>query len=275
MLEDDVAGPLFKSCSGPAFSHDSQHLAYSARTAAGETVLILDGAEVGRWGKTKCGSPVFAADGRTVALTLESESGGFLRRRSVWTVVLGGKQYDGLPGKDAAAFPAISKDGRHVAIWVQADDAKTHLVIDGVDQAADWSVESDLAFSDAGVPVYAGSNGSGQTVIVGDVPGPVADLVVRLRTVDEAFGRDPWGMPPLSFRITPGGGTAWAGRFGEKDRPVLDQEVGPDFDVIVACRVDEHAVTWWAQRGETVYRLRRPLDLGAAAEIGRGVATTA
>ena len=260
ILEDDRAGPLFKELSAPVFSPDSRHLAYAARTYADEAVLMYDGTELGRWTKSRGAIPVFSRDARRVAMTLETETGGFLRRGSTFTVVVDGDTHDALPGTDASAVPAFSDDGELFAVWVQGADGRTRLLLDGVDQKLEWSVASEIAFDQDGAPVYVADVGGSFTVVVGDRHGPLAEAVIDLRRLEEAFGRDPWGLPPFPFRVTAAGGVAWVGRFGDMHRPVLDDQVGPEFDLIAACQVDEQAVSWWAQTDETVYLLRRPLD---------------
>jgi hypothetical protein len=108
--------------------------------------------------------------------------------------------------------------------------------------------------------------GNTQTVVMADRPGPSSEVVQGLRTLTQAFGRDPWIGPWTPFRMTSLGNVAWVGRFDGKFRPVFDDEVGPEFDALIACQIQESAVNWWGQRDATVYRIERSIDLARADE---------
>jgi hypothetical protein len=87
--------------------------------------------------------------------------------------------------------------------------------------------------------------------------GPLADAVVPLVTAKEAFGHEPFVVAPVPFRISANGAhVIWAGAFDGAVRPVLDDEVGPAFDLIYDCSFDQNgAATWWAQREQAVVRV--------------------
>jgi len=78
-------------------------------------------------------------------------------------------------------------------------------------------------------------------------------------TIDELYGRTSAGAQLATYRIARTGQVAWAGRFGDRVCPVLDDEVGPPFDSIHGCLVDDDAVSWWGQRDEQIFRIRREL----------------
>jgi hypothetical protein len=259
ILEDDVAGPLFKAVGIPVFSPDSRHLAYAAQTFTKTIALVRDGAIVGEWPGTGSGDPVFSPDGGKVALTVQRQEGGLFRKQLVWSLIVDGQLVGEEPGEDGAAIPAFGPDGEHVYWWVKRKDGRTALVIDGAVQDLPWSMASDPRFDASGRLVFVGTIGAVTTLIVDGQPGPSADELVSLRTLAEIFGSDPWRPPPTPFRMTTGGHVAWAGRFGDTHCPVFDQDVGPAFDDIVACRADGDAVRWWAQRDDTIYTVGRQL----------------
>ena len=258
ILEDDVAGPLFKRVGFPVFSPDSRHLAYLAESYEKTMALVLDGATISEWQGTGSGDPVFSADSRRVAVTVQRETGGFLRKRRLYTVSVDGRMYPDEPGDDASLMPTISPDGVRLAWWLQrGKDAL--LVTDGVVQGGAPLVSSELRFDVSGRLVYAGRVGTSETIVVDDRPGPLADAVVRLVTAGEAFSHGPLNNAPVPFRLSPDGAhVTWAGVFGDDVCPVFDDEVGPSFDLILDCGFDGHgAAVWWAQHGADVVRVTR------------------
>ena len=55
---------------------------------------------------------------------------------------------------------------------------------------------------------------------------------------------------------TDGEHVIWAGVFGEESRPVFDDAVGPVFDSIISSAFSpDGRATWWAQRGDVIYRV--------------------
>lgn len=256
IIEDDVAGPLFKELRAPVFSPDSRHLAYVGRTYDKKMALVIDGAVSSEWDVNGTGEPVFSPDSRRVAVTLERIAGGFLRKRSLYTVAVDGRSFPEEPGDDVSLAPAFNPDGTSVAWWLQRGK-EAFMVIDGVVQQNMVGVVSDFQFDGLGRVVYAGQSGSSQTIVVDGRPGPLADGVVRLVTAREAFGHAPRVRAPVPFRISADGShVIWAGQFEGAVRPVLDDEVGPEFDLIFDCSFDQNgAAVCWAQRGQEFVRL--------------------
>jgi hypothetical protein len=160
--------------------------------------------------------------------------------------------------------PTFSPDGGHIAWWLKRG-TDAFLVVDGIVQEGSAFVESDLRFDPAGRIVYAGRVGNSHTVVVGDRRGPLADAVVPLVTAAEAYTHDPGSKAPVPFRLSADGArVAWAGWFGDQVRPVLDEEVGPPFDLILDCTIDDQgAAIWLAQRGRDIVRITRPSDRGS------------
>lgn len=261
IIEDDVVGPVFKAVHFPVFSPDSRHLAYAAQTYSKTAALVLDGATVGDWPAIVVGPAVFSTNGDRVATTLRREDGGIFRKRRWYSVAIDGRRSPEEEGEDASEYPTFSPDGGRVAWWLQQGD-RVALVVDGVVQGVQWSVDSEVRFDPAGGLVYAAKIGASKTVVHGDQPGPVADDMVVLGTTTENFGRDPWALPSTpQFRISAAGRIAWAGVFKGKQHPILDDEVGPAFDAIIGCRVDTGAAaTWWARRDNVIYRVDRSMD---------------
>jgi len=258
IVEDDVPGPLFRGVGLPVFSPDSRHLAYAAETSPKKMTLVLDGAMSGEWPATSAGEPIFSPDSRRVAVTLQRDEGGFLRKRQLYTVAVDGRSYPEEPGDDVSLRPAFSPDGARVAWWLQRGTDSV-LVIDGVVHLGAAFVGSDLRFDPSGRIVHASRFGTSHTISVDDRPGPLADAVVGLFPASEVFSHRPWPESTVPFRLSADGlHVAWAGLFGDQMCPVLDDEVGPTFDLIIDCRFDDDgAAVWWAMRGEVVFRVER------------------
>jgi Tol biopolymer transport system component len=256
IIEDDVAGPLFKELRAPVFSPDSRHLAYVGRTYGNKMALVIDGAVSSEWDVTGTGEPVFSSDSRRVAVTLERVAGGFLRKRKLYAVAVGGRSFPEEPGDDASLAPAFSPDGTRVAWWLQRG-RESLMVIDGIVEQNAVVVESDFRFDGMGRVVYAGRSGSSQTIVVDGRLGPLANAVVSLATAEERFAHVPLASAPVPFRISADGAhVIWAGVFDGVVRPVLDDEVGPAFDLILDCSFNQNgAAVWWAQRGREVVRV--------------------
>jgi hypothetical protein len=255
IVEDDVPGPLFKAVGFPVFSPDSRRLAYMAHTYDKKIVLVVEGAVASEWEATGSGHPVFSSDSNRVAVTLQREAGWLFRKRKLFTAAVDGRTYSDQPGDDASEWPTFSPDGGRVAWWLRRG-ADMFVVIDGIVQPR--PSDSVLRFDPAGRIVYVGRVGTSQTIVVDDRAGPLADAVVPLVTATEAFTHAPWMIEaPVPFRISAESGhVAWAGVFGDQVRPVLDDEVGPPFDEILACDFAEQGTAvWWAQRGQERVRV--------------------
>jgi hypothetical protein len=273
MVEDDRPGPRFKSLGPPTFSADSRHLTYTGETFSKSVAIVVDGEIVGEWPGSMRGRLTFSPDGNHVATTIGREEGFLFKKRTVYSLAVDDQLLGSELGRDAAQFPTFSPDGAHVAWWVQRPAGDAVALIDGSPHEGPWSVDSEIRFTADGTPIFQAKIGAKSTVVVGYRPGPLADTMVSLRTIVQAFGRDPWITPWTPYRVTASGDVAWAGRFGKKDRPVFDDEVGPEFDAIVACTVETSSVVWWGQRGDTVYRIERSID-GPAPTASTPIMTT-
>ena len=107
IIEDDEPGPLFKAVTAPVFSPDSRHVAYVGQTYGKKVALVIDGAVSHEWDATRTGEPVFSPDSQRVALTLERETGGFLRKRKSYSVAIDGRSSPEEPGDDASNAPVV------------------------------------------------------------------------------------------------------------------------------------------------------------------------
>ena len=127
-------GRSSRSCARPGFSPSSRHLAYVGQTYGRKMGLVIDGAVSSEWDVKGTGSqPVFSPDSRRVAVTLERAAGGFLRKRSLYTVAVDGRSFPEEPGDDVSLAPAFNPDGTSVAWWLQRGK-EGFMVIDGVVQ---------------------------------------------------------------------------------------------------------------------------------------------
>ena len=133
------------------------------------------------------------------------------------------------------------------------------MVIDGIVDPNRVLVGGDFQFDGLGRLVHAGRSGASQTIVVDGRPGPLAEGIVQLVTAREAFGRVAPVSTPVAFRISADGAhVIWAGFFDGAQHPVMDDEVGPEFDLIYDCRFDQDgSAVWWAERGQEVVRVTR------------------
>ena len=259
IVEDDVPGPLFKALLPFNFSPDSRHLAYAALTDHGTVAQVLDGAPIGEWPGRNALRNIFSANSAHVAMIFEREEGGLFRKHSVFDVALDGQCLGEQLATDAGMDPTFSPDGNHVAWWARRRDDTVVAVVDGTAEERPWSVNTQVQFDPAGRLVRGVQIDSKVAMVVGDRPGPQADAGIPVFTIDELYGRTSAGAQLATYRIARTGQVAWAGRFGDRVCPVLDDEVGPPFDSIHGCLVDDDAVSWWGQRDEQIFRIRREL----------------
>ena len=84
IIEDDVAGPIFKELRAPMFSF-TRTPRVRRPDVWQKMALVIDGGDHSEWDVKGTGEPVFSrtADGLRDAGT---SSGGFLRKRSLYTV---------------------------------------------------------------------------------------------------------------------------------------------------------------------------------------------
>lgn len=254
IIEDDVAGPLFKGVGMPVFSPDSRHMAYLAQTHAKTLTLVLDGTPGPEWSGSWGPSPTFSADSRRVAVTLAREDGNFLRRRHLVALAVDGHILTEVPGDDASMELAFSPDGERVAWWVRRGEI-TEVMVNESPHTGAAIAHSEPVFTRTGRLVYGAIMvPDGQvTIMVDGRPGPLADVLSNpQRTIGLRGDRS-----TLPFAISPDGEhVAWAGSFGDECRPVIDDRVGPPFDQVVSWAFGQaETVFWYAQRGDIVYRV--------------------
>ena len=257
VLEDDVAGPLFKAVGMPVFSPDSRRLAYVAETYSKTCCLVVDGAPGPEWKCSWVGTPVFSPDSRHIAVTFLGEEGGFLRKRHVAGCVVDGRILAVVDGDDVRQ-PMFSLDGDRVA-WLIGNGDVNKVIVDGSAHAGEEVAYSAPLFSPAGHLAYAVMVKPDRrvTVMIGGRLGPFADDLRGPRSIMATFEFPRTGQPNIPFVVSPDGEhVAWAGVFGEEMRPVLDERVGPPFDLVLDWAFDEDGrAVWWAQRADSVYRV--------------------
>jgi dipeptidyl aminopeptidase/acylaminoacyl peptidase len=263
IIEDDVPGPVVKGVCAPMFSPDSRHLAYLARLFDDRVSLVVDGVPGPAWSVRDAGSPAFSSpafstDGRHVGVILHREEGGFLRKRSVATLVVDGRVVTELPADDASWKPTFSPDGTHVAWWV-LQGPRRHLMVDSNPRDVAGNVESEAVYTPAGrlICVTRTGDGASWTVMTDGRPGPAAQGIATLASALRFYGRDLAPDPDVPFAVSPDGEhVAWIGNFDGGWRPVLDDRVGPAFfgPLVASFRPDGRA-TWYFQREGEVYRV--------------------
>lgn len=254
IIEDDAPGPLFKAVGMPAFSPDSGRLAYVAQTFAKTLALVVDGVTLGEWPASDAGEPVFSADNRHVAITLQRDEGSFLRKRHLVALAVDGHLLTEVSGDAASMEPAFSPDGERVAWWVRRGEI-SEIMVNGTPHTDAALASSEPLFTRTGHLVHGAimvPDGR-VTIMVDGRPGPFADVLRFPRTSIGLRG----DRPTVPFMISPDGEhVAWAGFFGEECRPVIDDRLGPTFDQVVSWAFgEEGTASWWAQRGEVVYRV--------------------
>ena len=259
VVEDDVEGPRCKEVGMPVFSPGSQHLAYAARTDSSSVCLVLDGEAGPGWRASELGTPVFSRDSRHVAVLYRREEGRFFHKRKTVGCVVDQEIIAEVEADDFFADPVFSPDGEHVAWWV-GQYPHIEMMLDDRQHAPEYVPRSAAAFAPTGDLVYAVAvppDGQ-ETILMGGRLGPVADLMTTDRSTKAVFVDLRTGDPILPFAISPDGEhVAWAGVFGGKARPVIDDRVGPAFDMVFGARFGASGTaTWFAQRADTVVRVR-------------------
>jgi WD40-like Beta Propeller Repeat len=245
VIEDDVAGPLVHGAGRPVFSSDSRRLAYGAQTFAKKIVVVVDGVAGAEWASPDSGDPVFSPDGRHVAIMLQREEGGFLRKHRVYSVVLDDQVLADEPGDDSSAEVVFSPDGTHLAWWLRqgADwfvyvDDRPSSKLDGV---------SDLRYSSSGHVVHPARLGKSSTIMVDGQPGPLAE---DLATCGPLPSDGPYRLSADGEHV------AWIGQFADGVRPILDARTGPAFEGIYYCSfLEDGSAQWWGRRGDTISRV--------------------
>jgi hypothetical protein len=258
ILEDDVAGPLFKGVGMPVFSPDSRHLAYLAKTFSKKLHLVLDGEPGAEWMGSWGGTPVFSADSQHVAVTFGREEGRFLRKRHTVGCAVDGHILAEVDGDDASNEPVFSPDGDRVAWWF-GRDGKNQTMVDGAPHTEEDVAISEPVFTCTGHLVYAviGAPDGRVTITVDGRLGPLADHLLVPQSTIAVFEHPRTGRPDIPFAVSPDGEhVAWAGVFGEESRPIVDDMVGPSFDRVLDWSFDASGTAvWWVQRADTVYRV--------------------
>jgi hypothetical protein len=257
VLEDDVAGPLFKAVGMPVFSPDSSHLAYVAETYSKTFCSVVDGTPGPEWKCSSVGTPVFSPDSRHVAVTFLREEGSFLRKRRMVGCVVDGSVLAEVPGDDFRQ-PMFSPDGERVA-WIVGNGDAYDIMVDGSSDADGQVAHSAPIYTRAGHLVYAViiMPDRRRTVMIDRRLGPLASELLPPRSILATFEYPRSGHPNIPFAVSPDGEhVAWAGVFEEEARPVLNESVGPPFDLLLDWSFDpDGRAVWWAQRADTVYRV--------------------
>jgi hypothetical protein len=258
IVEDDVPGPVVKAVYPPVFSPDSRRLAYLAQQFDGTLTLVMDGATGPAWKATDAWGPTFSPDGRHVAVVLVRQEGGFLRRKRVHSLVIDGRVMCEQVADDVQAQPSFSPDGEHVAWWVLRGRER-RLMVDAEPFPGVGNVESVPVYASAGRLVCAvrTPDGTASTVMVDGRLGPSAEEHASMSSALRQYGRDLAPHPDVPFAISPDGAhVAWVGRFRGAWCPVLDDRVGPGFDVPFAWSFDaEGRATWFLQRENMLCRV--------------------
>lgn len=131
-------------------------------------------------------------------------------------------------------------------------------MVDGSSDADGHGPFSAPAYTQAGHLAYAVVVADRrETVMLDHRLGPLANEMLAPRSMLALFEYPRSGQANIPFAVSRDGEhVAWAGAFGDEARPVLDDSVGPPFDMILHWTFDEdERAVWWAQRGDTVYRV--------------------
>ena len=144
----------------------------------------------------------------------------------------------------------FSPDSLHLAYLAETLEGGYTLVLDGI-SGPSWPAK------EGGGPVFSPDSRHTAFIVRRDEGSflrrrRLYTLVVDRRAVAERQGDDA-ATPSFS---PDGEHVAWMGMFGEGVRPVLDDRVGPAFELPLAWSFDADGVaTWYAQRGDVVYRV--------------------
>lgn len=254
IAEDDLPGISFKAVGKPVFSPDSRRLAYLARTSAGAWTVVVDGKPTNEVTATDAGVPVFSPDSRHLAVAFSHEEGGVFRRRHLVRMIQDGVPLIDVPGDVACQHVAFSPDGQRLGWWAQTG-AETTVMVNLDIVATVGQIVGYQIFTPSGRLAFAATTpGSGATVYVDGLPGPRAEELFLPRTARMQTWAVEDDKPITPFAVSPDGEhVCWAGRFADGVRPIVDDQVGPTFDDIIAWEFDASGMArWWVQRGDTI-----------------------
>lgn len=240
----------------PVFSADSRHLTYVAQSFAKSYFVVVDGAAGKEREAAGAGEPVFSPESSRTAWTLRREEGGFLRKRSICSILIDDEVIAEQSGDDMSRWPRFSNDGAQVAWWIRR--GKEVFVFLGGESGPALSSGSEPIITSSGHLMYAGVASGQSTVFVDHRPGPGAqDWLVPIGGLPASSAADV-NDSPIQFRVSPDGAhVAWGGVFPDGTRPVIDDRVGPTYDQVLSWSFAADGVaTWWTQRGDVLYRVR-------------------
>lgn len=254
VVEDDRPGPLLRAAGVPVFSADSRHLAYAGEAFDKRTGLVLDGVLGPTLAMAGSGLPTFSPDSRRVAMAVETQEGGLLRKKRQQAMLVDGALIGRRDGTDVSLRPTWSPDGRELAWWVQVRENEVGLLRNGEELGPFTGLYGDPVFAPSGRLIYVARTHAGTSVFVDGRPGPMTEGVTYAEP--PAIPRGDGVAVPM-FRLSPDGEhIAWAGVVEGRQHPVLDDRVGPAFDMVLGSRFDADGVArWWAQRGRKVVRV--------------------
>jgi hypothetical protein len=187
-------------------------------------------------------------------MTIKTEEGGFLTKKHRFAVVADGELLGETEGRDVSQVPAWSPDSRELAWWVQLRDGSLSIRRDGREADRLVNVLADVAYTSTGRLVYAGQRTDGWSVFIDGRPGPMADAIILAQQPDRRPA-EPVAVPV--FSLSPDGEhVAWAGQFGGREHPVLDDAIGPAFDRLLGADFGPDGVArWWAIEGRQVHAI--------------------
>ena len=243
---DGVAQEWYDGVGAPVLSPDGARLLYAVERG-GRFALVVDGTPEGDFSD----APVeyaFSPDGERYAYFTGTKRA---LRGERWSCVV-----DGVPGPEFDAIesrPVFSPDGNRLA-YVARRGRECFAVVEG-ESGPRFQWAAFPSFSAAGRFAYLGSDSEESVaVIVDGREGPTFEQLTSAPGTPEP----PWGdVERRWFAFSPDGThIAYAGATqGSGARPVVDDLVGPGYEIVTFPAVDDKRATFYGWRDGYVYRV--------------------
>jgi hypothetical protein len=245
-LVDGVAQGSYDGVGPLVFSPDGDRLMYGVERGK-KFAVVVDGTPEGEFSVPPAGH-VFSPDGTRYAyLTIAKRA----LRGERWCCVV-----DGVPGPEFDAIesrPVFSFDGDRFAYVARRDDA-WFAVVDGSPKPSFVRVFHPT-FSTAGHFVYLGFDSRESVSVV--VDGRTGPTFERLAGTPSTTAQHRDAVEPTYFAFSPDGThIAYTGmKRGSGARPVVDDVVGPAYEMVTFPAVDDRRATFYGSRDGYVHRV--------------------
>jgi hypothetical protein len=235
------------------FSPDSQRIGSMVVGPGGRAGYVVDGRpEPLHKGVRHSAAGFFSPDSRHYAYIAGDEEGGFLSKKMRWYLVRDGERV-GEAFDDIGSDPEFSPDSSRVVFAAQRDRSWS-IAVDG-HEGDPWAALGGMRWATDGRLGYFGRSSDGKVRIV--VDGQAGPAVDEIRPWD---GGSASGL--VAFAFSPDGRHVAAPAIvGGRARPMLDDDLGPEFDSVHTPHFSEGRASFIGLRGRRVTRVSRPLSM--------------